>query len=85
MNKKDKDNWEILNQSFNVTGSDNSNEFIQHLTSKYSTGEFIHLDAITLNTNRKFDGIYSNKVLHHLKDNEIKASIKSFLCLHLCI
>lgn len=39
-------------------------------------GEFLELDAITLKTDRKFDGIYSNKVMHHLNDNELIDSTK---------
>ena len=68
--------WNILNQDYNVTGSDNSTEFLNHLSSVNPKGNFFELDAITIQTNRKFDGIYSNKVLHHLKDNELKDSIK---------
>jgi ubiquinone/menaquinone biosynthesis C-methylase UbiE len=68
--------WEILNKTFKVVGSDSSNEFLNRLIANIPNGEFLHLDAIALNTDKKFDGIYSNKVLHHLKDYEIKASIK---------
>lgn len=68
--------WEILNDSYNVTGSDNSAEFLKHLIAKYPNGEFLNLDAISIETNKTFDGIYSNKVLHHLNDNELKESIK---------
>lgn len=68
--------WEILNESYAVTGSDNSSEFLNHLIAKYPNGEFLSLDAITINTSKSFDGIYSNKVLHHLKDNELTDSIK---------
>jgi len=68
--------WEILQESYDVTGSDNSKEFLMHLVSKYPLGKFIELDAISLKTNMKFDGIYSNKVMHHLKDNELTDSVK---------
>ena len=68
--------WKILNNSFNVIGSDNSTEFLNHLISKNPNGEFLELDAITLLTGKKFDGIYSNKVMHHLTDNELTNSIK---------
>lgn len=68
--------WEILSNSFNVTGSDNSDEFLKRLNDKFPEGEFKNLDAITLHTDLTFAGIYSNKVLHHLKDDELKASIK---------
>jgi len=68
--------WEILNKSYDVTGSDNSREFLNYLGAAYPDGEFLELDAITLNTSKKFDGIYSNKVMHHLSDHELKNSIK---------
>lgn len=68
--------WKILYEFYKVTGSDNSIEFLSYLISAYPKGEFLELDAITLKTDKKFDGIYSNKVLHHLKDNELKDSIK---------
>ena len=68
--------WVILNESYSVTGSDNSSEFLNHLIAKYPNGEFLNLDAISINTSKTFNGIYSNKVLHHLKDNELKNSIQ---------
>ena len=68
--------WNILRRDFNVIGSDNSNVFLDHLYSNYPNGRFLELDAITLNTKDKFHGIYTNKVLHHLKDDELIASIK---------
>ena len=68
--------WKILNKSYRVTGSDNSIEFLNHLVAENPNGEFLDLDAVTLSTNKKFDGIYSNKVMHHLTDKELADSIK---------
>jgi cyclopropane fatty-acyl-phospholipid synthase-like methyltransferase len=68
--------WNILNIDYEVVGSDNSSEFLNHLTSVYPKGNFIELDAITISTDNKFDGIYSNKVMHHLKDDELLNSIR---------
>ncbi len=68
--------WKILNEFYDVTGSDNSNEFMNHLVSKNPKGKFIELDATSLKTEFKFDGVYSNKVMHHLKDDELINSIK---------
>ncbi|MDH3648248.1 MAG: class I SAM-dependent methyltransferase [Saprospiraceae bacterium] len=68
--------WKILERSYNVTGSDNSIEFLNYLISEYPNGEFLELDAISLMIDKKFDGIYSNKVLHHLNDDELENSIK---------
>ena len=68
--------WNILNEYYEVVGSDNSAEFIRRLKLNNPTGEFFELDATTLKTEKIFDGIYSNKVLHHLTDEELKNSIK---------
>jgi len=68
--------WKILNDFFNVVGSDYSAEFLKRLNAGAPKGDFLDLDAVTLTTRKKFDGIYSNKVLHHLTDIELVASIK---------
>jgi SAM-dependent methyltransferase len=68
--------WKILNEAYNVIGSDNSNEFLRHLNNRNPNGEFLKLDAITLETDKNFDGIYSNKVMHHLTDKELIDSVK---------
>jgi trans-aconitate methyltransferase len=68
--------WNILKTKYDVTGSDYSKEFIKHLKSENPHGEFLELDACTLKTKLKFDGIYSNKVLHHLTDQELLNSIQ---------
>lgn len=68
--------WKILNDLYHVIGSDNSIEFLNHLINDNPNGEFLELDAITLKTDKKFDGIYSNKVLHHLSDSELIESVK---------
>lgn len=68
--------WNILNESYKVIGSDNSTTFLDHLIHKNPNGEFLELDAITLKTDKKFDGIYSNKVMHHLRDDELMDAVK---------
>ena len=68
--------WRILQEFYDVVGSDNSKEFLMHLVSKNHQGKFIELDAISLKTDMRFDGIYSNKVMHHLKDDELIDSAK---------
>ncbi len=67
--------WNILKKDYDVVGSDNSSEFLNHLISNNPQGRFLELDAVTLATDKIFGGIYSNKVLHHLKDKELIASI----------
>lgn len=67
--------FKILKDSYKVIGSDYSTEFLNKLTDNNPKDEFLNLDAITLNTDKKFDGIYSNKVLQHLTDEELRKSI----------
>jgi cyclopropane fatty-acyl-phospholipid synthase-like methyltransferase len=68
--------WKILSETYDVTGSDNSQEFLNHLTFTFPKGKFIELDAVSLKTSSTFDGIYSNKVLHHLTDEALEKSIE---------
>lgn len=69
--------WKIINGYFeSVVGSDNSIEFLKRLRANHPDGKFLELDATTLTTDQTFDAIYSNKVLHHLKDEDLKASFK---------
>lgn len=68
--------FQILNKDYKVVGSDYSTEFLSRLISNHPKDRFLNLDAITLKTHEKFDAIYSNKVLHHLTDEELNKSIK---------
>lgn len=68
--------WNLLKEDYHVIGSDNSSIFLKHLRSNNPKGRFLELDASTLQTKEQFGGIYSNKVLHHLKEFELIASIK---------
>ena len=68
--------WKLLRENYQVTGSDNSLEFLKHLRKTYPEGEFIDLDAGSLKIKDQFHGIYSNKVLHHLEDDALMTSIK---------
>ncbi len=67
---------DILASIYEVTGSDNSQHFLDLYKEKNPEADLIHLDAVTLQINKKFDGIYSNKVLHHLTEPELLESIK---------
>ena len=68
--------WKILSQSYKVVGSDFSKEFLDHLRANNSGATFLELDASTLNTSEVYDGIYSNKVLHHLTNEQLQNSMK---------
>jgi len=66
---------EILAKYFDVTGSDNSDIFIERFRASHPDASLLHLDIIDIHTDSKFDCIYSNKVLHHLTEQELKASL----------
>ncbi|WP_190808801.1 trans-aconitate 2-methyltransferase [Flagellimonas sp. S3867] len=67
--------FQLLKKDYRVVGSDYSTQFLNRLINTNINDEFLHLDAITLRTDKKFDGIYSNKVLQHLTDEELRKSI----------
>jgi len=67
--------WNILSQTYNVTGSDNSSVFVEHLRHQNPHGTFHKLDAANLEVDQRFDAIYSNKVLHHLTDEDLASSL----------
>jgi cyclopropane fatty-acyl-phospholipid synthase-like methyltransferase len=67
--------FQILKKDYRVVGSDYSAEFLNRLMSNNEKDEFLNLDAVTLRTDKIFDGIYSNKVLQHLTDKQLRKSI----------
>ena len=67
---------EILSQSFKVTGSDNSKVFLDLYKKRKKDADLLFLDARTIMTDKKFDCIYSNKVLIHLTREELKQSFE---------
>jgi cyclopropane fatty-acyl-phospholipid synthase-like methyltransferase len=66
--------FERLAENYRVTGSDNSRIFLDRYREKNPKAELMQLDARTLETNKKFDCIYSNKVLIHLTHAELSDS-----------
>jgi hypothetical protein len=67
---------DILSSDYIVTGSDYSNVFLELYKKKNKNADLLLLDAITLKTSRKFDCIYSNKVLIHLTKQELINSLE---------
>ncbi|WP_299291183.1 trans-aconitate 2-methyltransferase [Nitrosopumilus sp.] len=67
---------DILSKTFTVTGSDYSQVFLDRYKKENPESDLLKLDAATLDTERTFDCIYSNKVLHHLPREELKKSIQ---------
>ena len=67
---------DILREKFIVTGSDYSQVFLDRYRKQNPNSDLLKLDAVTLATDRKFDCIYSNKVLHHLTRQDLKKSLQ---------
>lgn len=67
----------FLSAHYHVTGSDFSDEFLSRCKEKFKLLDFLKLDAKNLELNKKFDCIYSNKVLHHLTEQELSLSLLS--------
>ena len=68
---------DILNKSYTVTGSDSSKIFLDKYKKKEKgTVDLMHLDAVNIQTTKKFDCIFSNKVLHHLTKEDLKKSFQ---------
>ena len=65
----------IIKKHFQATGSDNSRFFLDRYRNIDPDADLIHLDAVVLDTERTFDCIYSNKVLHHLTDEKLTRSL----------
>ena len=67
---------EILKESYNATGSDYSQVFVDLYKEKNPKADVVQLDAVSLPNIKTFDGIYSNKVLQHLTVHDLKISIQ---------
>ena len=67
--------FEILSEFFLVTGSDNSQAFLDRYKKRNAAADLVLIDAVKMDIDRKFDCIYSNKVLHHLTREELKVSL----------
>ncbi len=67
---------DILDKTYKVTGSDHSQIFLDIYRKRNPGANLLLLDAVDLDTDKKFDCIYSNKVLHHLKTEDLRRSLK---------
>lgn len=68
--------FEILNKSYLVTGSDSAQPFLDLYREKDPSADLLLLDAVSIETERRFDCIYSNKVLYHLTRDELRSSLQ---------
>jgi SAM-dependent methyltransferase len=66
---------DILSESFQVMGSDSSSVFLERYRKLNPAADLVLLDAVTMDTDRRFDCVYSNKVLVHLTKEELQRSL----------
>ncbi|WP_219948330.1 trans-aconitate 2-methyltransferase [Salinibacterium sp. M195] len=66
---------DMLAKTYTVVGSDLSQAFLDRYRRLRPGIELERLDAVTINTTRRFDAIYSNKVLQHLTREELRLSL----------
>ncbi|WP_194848482.1 class I SAM-dependent DNA methyltransferase [Candidatus Neptunochlamydia vexilliferae] len=67
----------LIKEGFSVTGSDVSQPFLDLYRKRNQKADLLLIDAVNINTGRKFDCIYSNKVMIHLSKEELRESLKS--------
>ncbi len=65
----------LLGEHYQVTGSDRSAVFVERYRIAHPDADVLQLDAVTLDTDRRFDALYSNKVLYHLTRDEMRQSL----------
>jgi len=68
---------DILGENYKVTGSDLSEVFIDLYKKEHPDADLMILNAVKMDTDRKFDCIFSNKVLHHLARDDLRLSFKN--------
>jgi cyclopropane fatty-acyl-phospholipid synthase-like methyltransferase len=67
---------DLLASHYRVVGSDSSRTFLDKYREAHPDADLLLLDAATIDTDRRFDAIYSNKVLHHLTRQALAASFQ---------
>lgn len=65
---------QLLQRHFDVTGSDRSTVFLDLYRETHPDAELLELDARTLDTDRRFDAVFSNKALIHMSRDDLRAS-----------
>lgn len=67
---------DILQRYYKTTGSDYSEIFLNTYKETNPHVDLLLLDAVKMDVAKKFQGIYSNKVLQHLSREELRESIE---------
>jgi trans-aconitate methyltransferase len=65
---------DLLSATYTVTGSDTSDVFLDLYRETHPDADLLHLDAVKIATERRFDCVFSNKVLHHLERDDLSRS-----------
>lgn len=66
---------DLLGAHYRVTGSDSSQAFLDRYRALFPQADLLLLDAVSMDVDRTFDAIYSNKVLQHLTKQECAESL----------
>lgn len=66
----------LLARHYDVVGSDRSQAFLDRYARMRPEVELLRLDAVSIDTARTFDAIYSNKVLHQLTTEDLTRSLR---------
>lgn len=66
---------DLLKQHYAVTGTDAAQPFLDMYLAAHPGADVFKLDAVTMETNRSFDALYSNKVLMHLSRDDFVSSL----------
>ena len=67
---------QILAETYTATGSDVSDVFVRLYREQHPDADLLKLDAVTIDIDRTFDCIYSNKVLYHLSTDDLHRSLE---------
>jgi SAM-dependent methyltransferase len=65
----------LLQPHFRATGSDSSAVFVDRYRTLEPLADVLILDAVNIDTEHRFDAIYSNKVMHHLSKQDAARSL----------
>ena len=66
---------DLMKSFFKATGSDLSDIFLDLYRKNNPGADILKLDAVSLKTDRIFDSVYSNKVLHHIPEDQLIQSL----------
>ena len=64
-----------LIKKYKVTGSDLSDEFLSRCKKKFLAITFLKIDTVNIETEKTFECVFSNKVLHHFKMQQLEESL----------